>query len=259
MSNKKKRKKIKYIIGIVTCIAVVAASLTNVAEWLFPNPLWWLSRDSTNGAYYTQITQPQPSPIITTPTSPVEPLQRIVTIRYDVGDGYFPYTNSFTVPIDNDGYVEFSHPWWEPTDKGLQFAGWRRENNQNYGIHLAGQPFRINLGNSTENSVLTFFAEMMPMDLAFIDSLGRVTVHYDSNGGSDPPSPQSMIKNSVGAVQLRHPRDVPTRIGYRFIGWQVHGDASSDITVAGQFVAVPMGNPTVDDVLIFRPQWERFN
>ena len=191
-----------------------------------------------------------------------EPPQRIATVRYDPGDAFFPLPFSVvTFPIDNDGYIEFAHSWWEPQDKGLQFVGWVRENNPNYGVYPAGHSLRFNVGTQAQNPVITFFADMELMDIAFIDSLGRVTVYYDSNGGFDSPSPRGEIKNSVGAVQLRHPTEVPTRAGYRFAGWQVHGDVflENGVIGAGQYIAVPMGNPTEDDVLIFRPQWERVN
>jgi len=188
--------------------------------------------------------------------APEQP-QPTVTIQYNTGDAFFPLSRFSTVPIDSNGYIEFSHPWWEPEDKGLQFEGWVRDDNASHGIYPAGHHLRINVGVQADGSTLVFYARMMFMDLECIDSRGRVTIFYHYSGGYNPPSALGMVKNSVGAVQFQHPLDVPTRMGYRFVGWQLHGDADFEITVASQYVVIPIGNPTQNAFIMFIPKWER--
>ncbi len=107
-------------------------------------------------------------------------------------------------------------PETTPTRNGYHFAGWAlsREASSYY---AAGSDYVIPGGN------VTLYANWKP---------STTTITYDANGGTGAPAQQT--KNYNAAVTLSSV--VPTREGYRFLGWATTRDAQwSEFEAGGKF------------------------
>ncbi len=94
----------------------------------------------------------------------------------------------------------------QPTRTGYKFLGWATNSTDTTAIY---QPN----GNYVENSDVTLYA---------VWKVNTYTISYNANGGSGAPASQTKTHN----VDLTLSSVVPTRAGYRFMGWATSSSAT---------------------------------
>ena len=92
-----------------------------------------------------------------------------------------------------------------PTRHGFQFLGWATASNATSAQYSAGSTY-------TANANLTLYAVWR----------AQYTVSYNANGGSNAPA--SVLKNHDANITISNA--VPTRNGYKFLGWATSADAT---------------------------------
>ena len=100
-----------------------------------------------------------------------------------------------------------------PTRDGYTFAGWGTYSGDTTADYLPGALI-------TGNGYLTLYA---------VWNQNAYTVSYNANGGSGAPASQTKYHGT--ALTLRS--TVPTRSGYKFLGWSTSSTATSPIYTAG--------------------------
>ncbi|NPD32710.1 InlB B-repeat-containing protein [Eggerthellaceae bacterium zg-997] len=75
---------------------------------------------------------------------------------------------------------------------------------------------------------------------------------YDANGGTDAPAAQAVAGSTDPTASVGVSEAVPTREGYRFMGWNTMADGSGDSYAAGQDIRLVAAAPAV----VLYAQWE---
>jgi len=100
----------------------------------------------------------------------------------------------------------------EPTWASHRFLGWSEDKNATVATYLPGDTY-------TDNKATTLYAIWIE----------QYSITFDANGGSG--APEGMIKEY--GVNIKLPEDVPTRKGYKFLGWSADQNATEATYKAG--------------------------
>lgn len=148
-------------------------------------------------------------------------------------------------PAAREGYVFKgwnalrSDKLWYVSGKGWQSQSSIDKNRYTKALYVAGKSFNL-FDASWGNGNISFYAVW--------EKAASYTVSYDANGGQNAPAAQQ--KQAGTALKLT--ADVPTRDGYKFLGWAESSSASS---AAYQ----PGGSYTRDAALKLYAVWQKVN
>lgn len=131
---------------------------------------------------------------------------------------------------------EFSFPYkigvklssGTPTRTGYSFSGWSTSSSASSGAYWPGSMFYHTFPNNTgasQTAQYTLYAVWTPQ---------YVYLNFNANGGSGAPSQQTRLKN----VSSKLPTTVPTRTGYKFVGWSFYSNGSGTVYKAGALCAI---------------------
>ena len=131
---------------------------------------------------------------------------------------------------------EFSFPYeigvklssGTPTRTGYSFSGWSTSSSASSGAWWPGSMFYHTFQNNTgasQTAQYTLYAVWSPQ---------YVYLNFNANGGSGAPSQQQRLKGVV----MNLPATVPTRSGYKFVGWAWYSTGSGTIYQPGAVVSI---------------------
>ena len=102
-------------------------------------------------------------------------------------------------------------PTTKPTLSGYKFLGWKGSGGVNTPFFVGGEKVSFS-GNATLNAVFVATSETV------------YTLTFNANNGTGAP-PARSFGATVGRVVMPH--SIPTRSGYRFLGWSTSSSATS--------------------------------
>lgn len=107
-----------------------------------------------------------------------------------------------------------------PTRANYNFLGWAQSASATTAQYTSGSKITFTWYGAEQTNEITLYAVWQRI---------YYTVSFNANGGSNPPS--SMYRASGSYNNL--PSEVPTREGYKFVGWSKYADGSGTIYPAG--------------------------
>ena len=142
----------------------------------------------------------------------------IYTITYSKGD----YGTGDDIPAGKQIYGEaFTLTSEVYSRTGYIQAGWSTSDGGEY-VYGIGQSFEAGKGFSSDYTLYPYWTTI------------AYTVSYDANGGSGAPNNQIFAYGVSSALSST----IPTRIGYKFLGWSTDQSATSALYFAGDTIAV---------------------
>lgn len=177
-----------------------------------------------------------------------------ITVAYNANGGTgAPKSHAATVKGDTATYKLSTVV---PSRTGYKFMGWRLDNSWEYDIDSPGQSIAIEVGQS---GTLVYYAQWEKVE---------IIVAYYANGGTGAPnSHAATVKGDTATYKLS--TVVPSRTGYKFIGWRLENDSAYTIDRPGQSIAIGIdkaknyvstvgnGVRTYYRRLLYYAQWEK--
>jgi len=117
----------------------------------------------------------------------------------------------------------------------------------------------LSSNNSTDAELTEPYEKSAPStpELMF-QQLGKATVYYYANGGFNAPEIFVVQKDSYGLIIFNHPIDIPTKRGYRFVGWLFENDNDNFcFDKPGDIIKFDTERPNSHSILKYHAQWER--
>ena len=196
-----------------------------------------LDKFGTDGATVTQWSGYSNSPQVKTISITYTNTPRNYIITYtDAVNGQNGVTNA------NPTNYNVTTPTFnitEPTRTGYTLNGVTYTDAQHTSATAVTLPQTINRGNAATCKNITY---------NFAWTAHHYTIHYDANGGTGAPEPQTnhwAVPSTLSTVQ-------PTRTGYTFTGWSTTKDGSVEYT---DQQAIPNVTATNDAAVTLYAQW----
>ncbi|MFD0960489.1 RICIN domain-containing protein [Paenibacillus chungangensis] len=151
-------------------------------------------------------------------------------------DGSYKVTNSLTGKVmeNKDGVNALSNPVAQndSNDTTAQ-RWWIVQNGTKYNLINAGSGIFLDISHSSVSpgaNLLMWFNSGSVNGLNFALNPAGLSVRYDANGGSGAPIPQM----KVSGVDLNLSREIPTREGYYFDGWDIDSAGTTRVYTPNQ-------------------------
>jgi uncharacterized repeat protein (TIGR02543 family) len=188
----------------------------------------------------------------------INPTAKIATINYNANGGVGA-PESHSVIKESDGGAFFSLSLDVPFKEGYRFTGWLFENDpvhlDIYGIDPPGKSIGIGL-NPNNDETLTFYAQWEKIPVTSPNVTATAFVLYNPNGGEGEPESYSIEINKDGQVTFDLSSVIPTKEGYKFLGWRLENSEEFRINNPGQNMIIIV-EPNVSIALTFYAQWEK--